>query len=156
MNDGTIRAATVDDLDGLLSSNVSLFRVDAAARDPLRNADWPNTHGRDWLAALVEDTAALVLVVDAGSDIVGHLIGILFEPTAMWLAPRAELLSLHVDSSHRGRRIGARLVAEVVEWARAKGAQRLHVSAYAENDGALSFYQANGFSPFSLDVVRYV
>jgi GNAT superfamily N-acetyltransferase len=156
VNDVTIRPATIDDLDGLLSSNVSLFQVDAAARDPLRNVDWPITHGRDWLAALIDDENALVLVADAGSEVVGHLIGTLFEPTAMWLAPRAELLSMHVDPSRRGQRIGARLVAAVVDWARTKGAVRLQVSAYAENDGAVHFYQANDFRPFSLDLVQYL
>ena len=36
-----IRAATTADLDGLVASNVALFAVDAAAREPLRNPGRP-------------------------------------------------------------------------------------------------------------------
>jgi GNAT superfamily N-acetyltransferase len=59
---------------------------------------------------------------------------------------------MHVDASGRGRGIGARLVAGCVAWARELGAARLHVSAYAANEGAVRFYQANGFAPFTLEL----
>lgn len=154
MPDVATRPATLADLDGLLRSNVALFAMDAAARDPLRNAEWPVTHGREWLSSLIADPDALVLVADNGAYVAGHLIGTFSEPSDMWIAPRAELLSMHVDSTCRGQGVGAHLVAECVVWAKAHGAARLHVSAYAANDGAVRFYHANGFAPFSLELVQ--
>ena len=46
--------------------------------------------------------------------------------------------------------VGAALVAEFFEWARARGAQRAAVTAYAANDRAIAFYARNGFQPRSL------
>ncbi|MCW2758902.1 MAG: GCN5-related N-acetyltransferase, partial [Nocardioidaceae bacterium] len=145
--------AELDDLDGLVASHARLFAEDAAARDPLRDADWPRAHGAQWCADLIDDPDALVLVAVAGNAVVGHLVGTLSPPSPMWLASRAELVSTHVDSTQRGLGIGGRLVAEFRSWAASRGAARVEVSAYAANDGALRFYRRHGFVPHTVDLV---
>jgi GNAT superfamily N-acetyltransferase len=42
------------------------------------------------------------------------------------------------------------LVDGFVEWAKGRGAARLHVTAYAENAAALRFYESRGFAPKSV------
>jgi len=49
--------------------------------------------------------------------------------------------------SHRGSGVGGRLVAAFHKWATSVGVDRLAVSAYAANDGAIRFYQRHGFVP---------
>ncbi|GAA1570205.1 hypothetical protein GCM10009789_24710 [Kribbella sancticallisti] len=56
-----IRPATADDLDGVVASSAALFAEDAAARDKLRNADWPAAYGAQWCSDLLADPQALVL-----------------------------------------------------------------------------------------------
>lgn len=145
----SIRAAGSGDLDGLAQSGAALFAEDGAARDRLRNPEWPSTVGRQWCAELLANPAALVLVAVDGDDIVGHLIGTFAEPSAMWTAPRAELVSMFVRSDCRGQGLGSRLVGEFAAWARERGASRLQVSAYAANAGAVRFYQRQGFVTLS-------
>ncbi|NEA32528.1 GNAT family N-acetyltransferase [Streptomyces sp. SID13031] len=143
-----IRPATTDDLDGLVASSAALFAEDGAARDSLRNVDWPATHGAQWCSDLLTDPRALVLV--AGDEVGGHLIGAFTEPSEMWTGSRAELVSMYVRNELRGQGIGGQLVDAFVDWAKERGAARLHVTAYADNDGALALYKSRGFAPKSI------
>ena len=149
-----VRIATADDLDGVAASQAALFALDAGTRDGLRNLDWPATHGSEWIAGLIGRDDALVLVAARGDKVVGHLVATSSPPSDMWVAARAELVSMHVDESQRGGGVGSRLVSACIGWAREQGAARLAVSAYAANDGAVRFYQANGFEPFSLELTQ--
>lgn len=153
MSEIKIRRATVGDIGGIAESNAALFAEDGAARDHLRNPDWPGTHGARWCADLIADPTALVLVVAVGNDVGGHLIGTYAEASAMWTAPMAELVSMFVSPSWRGQTLGSRLVEDFVSWARERGALRLKVSAYLANDGALRFYRRHGFAPLSSELV---
>src|SRR6185312_9446547 len=71
-----IRRADSADLPGLVTSSAALFAEDGVSRDRLRNAEWPQDHGRAWIEGLLAAPDALVLVaVDLDGDVVGHLIG---------------------------------------------------------------------------------
>jgi GNAT superfamily N-acetyltransferase len=65
----------------------------------------------------------------------------------MWTAPRAHLISLHVQAPWRGQHVGAHLVERFKSWAADKGAVQLRVTAYTANQGAIRFYQRHGFAP---------
>ena len=151
MDEVTIRKATVRDLVGLAASSAALFAEDGAARDHLRSPAWPEAHGAQWCADLMADANSLVLVALA-DDVVGHLVGSLTSASAMWTAPRAEIVSTLVSAPWRRRAVGARLVADFAGWAKGRGARRLTVSAYASNSDALRFYGRHGFVPLSSDL----
>jgi len=70
-----VRRATAGDIDGFAESSAELFVEDGATRDPLRNREWPRTHGTQWCSELVADPDALVLVAAADEEVVGHLVG---------------------------------------------------------------------------------
>jgi ribosomal protein S18 acetylase RimI-like enzyme len=146
-----IRRATPADLPGVAASSAALFAEDGGTRDPLRNMDWPRDHGRAWIVELPAAPDALVLVA-AGHDgtVVGHLIGHFAAASAMFTAPRTELVSTRVSPEYRGQNIGGRLVDEFFAWSRERGAVRFQVSAYAANESALRFYRRHGFAPLSI------
>lgn len=150
MNELEIRQATISDVDGLAASSGALFAEDGAARDHLRDAAWPEAQGAHWCAGLIEDHNALVLVAVAGEDVVGHLIGTFATASVMWLAPRAELVSVYVDAPWRGKAVGSRFVAVFLDWAKERGAARLSVTSYASNSDAVGFYRRHGFKPLSV------
>jgi ribosomal protein S18 acetylase RimI-like enzyme len=50
-----------------------------------------------------------------------------------------------VRASHRGRGIGAALLAAAQSWARANGKPALTLRVFPDNDGALALYRAHGF-----------
>lgn len=145
-----IRPATTDDLDDLVASSAALFAEDAATRDPLRNANWPAAHGAHWCRELLADPQALVLVALVDESVAGHLIGIFAEPSAMWTAAKAELVSMYVRQDARGQGVGGQLVDAFTGWAKERGASRLHVTAYATNEPALRLYHSRGFAPQSI------
>lgn len=60
--------------------------------------------------------------------------------------PTAELLSIAVDESARGRGVGQALVAAAVEEFRRRGIDRFKVAVWAGNDTANAFYQRYGFT----------
>ena len=68
--------------------------------------------------------------------------------------PFAVLESIRVDPGARGTGVGTRLVEHFLAWARAKGAKRASVTAYAANDGAQRFYRRHGFAPMSVMLRR--
>lgn len=153
MVDIEVRRATAGDIDGFAESSAALFVEDGATRDPLRNREWPRTHGTQWCSELVADPDALVLVAAADEEVVGHLVGTFAAASAMWVAPRAELVSMFVSSQWRDQGVGGRLVEDFQAWARSRGAARLQVTAYVANEGALRFYWRKGFASLSSDLV---
>jgi GNAT superfamily N-acetyltransferase len=142
-----IRKAVPDDLEGLVACSTALFAEDAGTRDPTLSQDWPRLHAAGSFRSSLEDPSRLVLVADDGGAVVGHLTGGLAEPSDIRPLRVATLGSLYVMPPHRGTGVGAKLVAAFHEWARQAGADRLAVSAYATNDGAIRFYQRHGFLP---------
>jgi len=146
-----IRQATLRDLPGLTTSSAALLAEDGAARDHLRDSAWPKAHGAHWCADLIADANALILVAAAGEAVVGHLIATVTAASAMWIAPRAEIVSTFVCASWRGKAVGSRFVTDFVDWAKDRGALRLTVSTYASNTDAVRFYRRHGFVPLSVD-----
>lgn len=146
-----IRRAVATDVDGFVSSSAALFAEDAGTRDDAVDLAWPQKYGAQRFTENLGESNRLTLVaVDADDVVVGHLTGLLGEPTAMRPVRVATLLSLYVAPAHRNAGVGARLVATFRSWTRERGMDRMEVTAYAANDGALRFYQRQGFIPQSV------
>ncbi|WP_343979501.1 MULTISPECIES: GNAT family N-acetyltransferase [Kribbella] len=78
------------------------------------------------------------------------MVGMFAEASDMWVGSKAELVSMYVRSDQRGQGVGGRLVDAFVEWAKGRGAARMHVTAYSENAAALRLYESRGFAPKSV------
>ena len=57
---------------------------------------------------------------------------------------------MFVEKAYRSHKIGAALAQHFLEWTKARGAERVSVSAYAANEGAIRFYKSLGFQPKNL------
>jgi GNAT superfamily N-acetyltransferase len=148
--DVRVRVARAEDIPGLVASSAALFAEDAGTRDPTMNVDWPHQHGHLRFTETIGDPDRLILVVDAGGEVVGHLTGVLNEGTAYRPVTIATLASLYVRPAHRSGGVGADLVRAFRDWARDRGADRVAVTAYAANTSALRFYQREGFIPHTV------
>jgi GNAT superfamily N-acetyltransferase len=62
-------------------------------------------------------------------------------------AASAWLLSMWVAPAYRRHGIGARLIGEVVGWARAHGCRRILLEVADENHSAIALYASQGFAP---------
>ena len=90
---------------------------------------------------------------DLPGGVVGGLMGAYPELTPHDRTRVARLNSLWVHPSQRSSGLGARLVEEFLAWARERGARYAEVSAYTTNQGAVRFYERQGFAP-QLTVLR--
>jgi GNAT superfamily N-acetyltransferase len=149
-----VRRARPEDIPGLVASSSALFAEDGGTRDATINVDWPREHGAESFAAALEDPERLVLAVECGGQVVGHLMGSVTEATVMRLVKSATLVSIYVRPEHRRARAGAELVERFLAWAREQGAEQAEVTAYAANAEAIRFYERGGFAPHTLTLRR--
>ena len=91
-----------------------------------------------------------------GDAVVGHLTGILEDPSVMHIDPVAELRSMYVRPEYRDSGLGSELVHQFLAWARANAVQRVSVTAYASNAAALRFYERQGFTPHEVVLIAPV
>lgn len=61
------------------------------------------------------------------------------------IAGEAELLTLAVDPMHRRKRVGAELIAEFADAARARAAESCYLEVAADNGAALALYRQSGW-----------
>lgn len=146
----SIRRARADDVESIVALNAALFREDSGERDPFMNADWPGQEGHGYFGTLVQDQAGLVLIADSGRVRVGYLVARIHGADTLRPVRTAELESMYVLVDARDHGVGGQLVAQFLDWARGRGAQRVAVAAYTVNERAVRFYRRCGFAPKSL------
>jgi ribosomal protein S18 acetylase RimI-like enzyme len=88
-----------------------------------------------------EQESVLFLAEEAGGW-VGIVGGFLEEEEG---GRSVELVSMWVNPAYRGRRLGQRLVEQIIDWARQRGARRVTLWVTENNAGAISLYRRCGF-----------
>lgn len=141
-----IRAATDQDLPRLIELWEGLDR---------EQADWrvfpPRATIRDEVLAhyrtATTDPSALHLVAEEGERLVAMALGKVIIPSSFSDEPGLEISNVYVQPSHRGRGLGGTLTRALVRFARERGVQRVMLWTFAQNEGALRFWQGLGFRP---------
>ena len=154
--DVLVRRAEPADLGALVNLNSILFHDDAGQRDPLANLAWPREEGAAYFSRQLAADETLCLVAERERQIVGALVGYVKPPQSWRPIRAAELESVVVQREYRGHQVGQRLVVALLDWCREHGVQRLSVTAYADNAGAIRFYERLGFAPLNLTLERVV
>jgi GNAT superfamily N-acetyltransferase len=121
----------------------------------LAQLDYPLDAGeiRPVLAELLADPAHVVLVAEEDGRVVGF-VNANFRPQLHHLAPVGTIDELVVDEGRRGHRIGERLVEEVLEEARRRGADVVEVTTHNRRERARAFYRRCGFEATSVKLVH--
>jgi len=68
----------------------------------------------------------------------------------------ATIRELYVDEEVRGRGVGQALIAACENWARAQGLKVVLIGVLPGNERALRIYRNAGFSPYALQLRKYV
>lgn len=142
----TIRDATEKDFDIIQALNAALF-VEDHVNDDAIDTHWPmSVEGVEYYMKSLMDPRKLVLIAESSGKPVGYLI-MSSENKWRWRRVKTgELENMYVVSSLRRRGIGKALVGRAKEWAKTHGAERIYVSAFANNASAQAFYKSVGFS----------
>jgi ribosomal protein S18 acetylase RimI-like enzyme len=128
-------AADEDAILERLARDEADFDVDgrSEAKEPL---------ARDAARAFLGDANVLFWVAEQDGDVVGFLSCQLVRKRAE--PPELLLYEIGVRAAHRRRGVGRALVAAMDDWMRAHDVHEVWV--LADNDDAISFYRACGFS----------
>ena len=135
-----IRLATAADEDAFLDLLPQLFKA------PGPPAPWytreRGSAGFRW--ALERENADVLLAFD-GDTLVG-LSSVYADIYSIRYGPRCWLQDLVVRNDRRGQGIGAALIRESAEWARAHGCTHLELASGASRLDAHRFYRSRGMS----------
>ena len=144
----TIRTAKPSDIPQLVQLLKELFTIEADFDfDPEKQA-----YG---LNLLLNSEKDCVLVAELPSD--NRVLGMCTVQTLISTAeggPVGLLEDLIVAADFRHQGIGAKLLAEAVNWAECQGLKRLHLLADKNNLPALNFYQKQGWKSTQLVCLR--
>jgi ribosomal-protein-alanine N-acetyltransferase len=89
-------------------------------------------------AELKSNSKAHYLVACEGEKVVGYI-------GAWFIFEEAHITNIAVDSSRRGRGIGDRLLAEFVEYCRARSIKRMTLEVRRSNEVAIGLYKKHDF-----------
>lgn len=147
-----IRQGTVEDYPQAHEVIAATFVFhQRAAPEQFRETDSPPpTHV--WIEELLRDGHGAWLLAEAEEQIVGFLSVRLRQAVhEPFLVPevRAVVDNLGILPAWQRRGIGRQLMDAAEQWAREHGARRLILSVWEFNAGALEFYEALGYVPFT-------
>lgn len=138
MSDITIRPATEEDAGAICTIyNQGIEDRVATLETDLRTPD----ERRQWLAA--RGPRHPVIVAEAGGEIVGWGSLNAFNPRKAY--DYVADLSVYIERGWRGKGVGSRLLARLIELARELGYHKLVLSAFPWNRGGMALYQKLGF-----------
>jgi ribosomal protein S18 acetylase RimI-like enzyme len=130
--------------------------LDAYARDPAGGGEPLSEFARVHLvqALAARPQAFSVLAFEGSGGDAGQPVGLVncFEGFSTFACqPLVNVHDVVVLASHRGRRVGERLLAEVERIARLRGACKLTLEVLSGNASALRLYGRAGFAGYQLD-----
>jgi ribosomal protein S18 acetylase RimI-like enzyme len=131
----TVRRAREDDLDPLVEL---LVAVAAEGRWIATELPVDRERRRRGMAAALDQERTLLLVAEAGGQLVGQL---WIEVAAYGVAD----LGMLVADGWRGRGVGSALLAAALDWARQAGAHKVALQVWPHNQAAIALYQKFGF-----------
>jgi diaminopimelate decarboxylase len=88
------------------------------------------------------DREAQIVAVDAGDRVVGH---VYIQREAHPVTRHVATLGIAVSADARGRGVGTVLMAEALRWARSVDVDKVVLSVYPHNRGAMALYRKFGF-----------
>ncbi len=147
----SIRLAKESELKSVQDLNYQLF-VHDQDYDSLLNMDWPYEEGAEYFQDRIAGKG-VCLVAESDGQIIGYLAGSIIAPYSYrQVKKQSDLENTLVLEEFRGQRIGERLFEAFADWSRTQGAERIKVSAAAENAEAIRFYQRVGFIDYSTEL----
>ncbi len=153
MNNLNIRFAKEDELTIVQELNRQLFLHDAPY-DLFLNLQWPfEKDGEAYFRDKISGKSGVCFVAEKDEEIVGYLAGGMITPYSYrTITKQSELENIVVKESERGKKIGELLFDAFRKWSKEQGAERIKVSASAQNSGAIQFYKRIGFAPYATEL----
>lgn len=144
-----VRPAGIGDYEALCPLFDELDAFHRAKRPELFQPFPRPVRPREQVARWLADAGSTIVVAENEEGVVG-LVLLLTRPPSPFAGAVArkvvEIDNIVVRADQRRRRIGRRLLAAAIEWARQRGATHVEVVVHAFDEDAERFYEAFGFA----------
>lgn len=128
-----------------------VFLLDSYSRDPMGGgsplSDFAKANLPRALAARPQAFSVMARDGDAPVGLINCIEGF----STFACLPLVNVHDVVVLASHRGQRIGERMLALVAEVAKERGACKLTLEVLEGNQSAVRLYERSGFAPYQLD-----
>jgi ribosomal protein S18 acetylase RimI-like enzyme len=125
----SIRSAVKDDLTATVELEKACFSSDLSLK-------------KRQLQYLQQRKSAVFLVAEENGQVIGEGIALVRQHKG---GTSGRIYSLAVDESHRGKKIGSRLLLAMVEQLELRGVKRIYLEVEQNNQKAIHLYERNGF-----------
>lgn len=125
--------------------------LDAYARDPAGGGSPLSAFARDNLVRELAARPQAFSVLAFDDDLAVGLVNCIEGFSTFACRPLVNVHDVVVLASHRGHRVGERMLAEVEHLARQRGACKLTLEVLSGNASAWRLYERSGFSAYQLD-----
>jgi ribosomal-protein-alanine N-acetyltransferase len=127
----TLRPAVLGDVPAIMGIEAASF-IHAGER-----------FGERRVRYLISSPRALVTAAEADGRVLGWVVGFAWTRTR---EPWGRIYALAVDPSARGRRLGEKLLHQMIDALHAAGAQRIFLEVRPDNHAAVKLYKKAGFA----------
>lgn len=143
-----IRLANQADIPVLIDLLQEILQVHYQARPDIFRSEGQKFSEED-LKVLLDNPAKPIFVYEVDGQVVGHLFCELRTATGDVLQPVKTLFidDLCVASAARGQKIGEQLYEFALSYAKEQGCHNLTLDVWADNAGAVRFYDRLGLKP---------
>ncbi len=148
-----IRKAKAEELKIIQELNHQLFLHDKEY-DAFLNMNWSfEKAGEDYFRDKISAEKGVCFVALTNGELVGYLAGGMIKPYQYrTIKKMSELENTLVKENFRGQGIGKKLFQAFVDWSKSQGAEKIKVSASADNMRAIKFYEKAGFIPYATEL----
>lgn len=145
-----IRRAKREDVPAISALSQRLFEHERQYTDEFDMGWSEGKDGKEFFTKRIGSRSSFVFLAEFDGRIVGYILIKIDRFAWRSYNPIAEITNLSVDPMYRGQRVGTKLLDYAKAMAKKRGAKRMTVEALTDNEGALRFYRARGFMPFSM------
>lgn len=146
----TIRKAKLNDIKDMQKFMYLLMKEEHENFDPTNKVTWAKSKRcTEYFENRIANPKCLAIIAEYKGKKIGYLSGQIngaFEYRSV--TKFGILADMFVLEEYRNLKIGTKLIKEFKKWAKAKGAKRIRVQAFAMNEKGLRFYRRHGFNDF--------
>lgn len=149
----TIRIGTIEDIKKIQDLHTELFKYEDEILK-LYNTEYDKSEDSQkyFTSRLSNKKNGRVFVAIEDEQVIGYLCAGIGKEEYREVHPYAEIESLFVSESYRGKSVGKLLMDEFKSWAKENGVKRLKVEVVHTNEKSLKYYLRENFKPTYLEL----
>ncbi len=149
-SDVIIRRANIDDIEDTVNLWVKFSGYVNLQQGREEYSPKAPSLFRDYILNHIGHDDHILLVAEAGGELVGFAEGLIQKPHPMFEQDDfVELYHIYVRQAYRKQNVGRKLLQGVEEWAQVRSIRRLHLSVRSANELGHRFWLCLGFEDYA-------